>query len=81
MWAVKKGFKRRKTGSLAPKADRVKQNMFVQQVLQPLMKMAEQGNAALLFMDASHFVIGCDFPGYLWCRVRRHVKTFPDCGA
>ena len=40
------------------------------------MKKAEEGKAVLLFVDASHFVMGCDFLGYLWCRVRRWVKTF-----
>ena len=33
-------------------------------------------NEALLFMDASHFVMGCDFLGYVYSRTRRFVKTF-----
>ena len=33
-------------------------------------------NEALLFMDASHFVMGCDFLGYVYARTRRFVKTF-----
>lgn len=30
----------------------------------------------LLFMDASHFVLGCDFLGGVYSRFRRFVKTF-----
>lgn len=30
----------------------------------------------LLFLDASHFVMGCDFLGAVYGRVRRFVKTF-----
>ena len=40
------------------------------------MKKAEEGNIVLLFMDASHFVLGCDYLGYVYSRVRRFVKTF-----
>lgn len=28
------------------------------------------------FMDASHFVLGCDYLGYIYGRVRRFIKTF-----
>ena len=40
------------------------------------MKGAEDGKLALLFMDASHFVLGCDYLGCIYCRLRRFVKTF-----
>ena len=40
------------------------------------MKKAEEGNIVLLFMDASHFVLGCDYLGYIYSRVRRFVRTF-----
>ena len=42
------------------------------------MKKAGRKNSAhvLLFMDASHFVPGCDFLGGVYSRVRRFVKTF-----
>lgn len=40
------------------------------------MKEAEEGNLVLLFMDASHFVLGCDYLGYIYGRVRRFIKTF-----
>ena len=37
-------------------------------------------NEALLFMDASHFVMGCDFLGYVYARTRRFVKTLTFSG-
>ena len=44
------------------------------------MQKAKRKNSAhvLLFMDASHFVLGCDFLGgvYLYSKVRRFVRTF-----
>ena len=42
------------------------------------MKKAQRKNSAhvLLFMDASHFVLGCDFLGGVYSRIRHFVKTF-----
>lgn len=40
------------------------------------MEKAEEGTLALLFMDASHFVMGCDYLGSIYCRTRRFVKSF-----
>lgn len=40
------------------------------------MKEAEGGKLVLLFMDASHFVLGCDYLGCVYCRFRRFIKTF-----
>ncbi len=40
------------------------------------MEKAKKGNIALLFMDASHFVMGCDFLGYIYGKTRRFVRTF-----
>lgn len=34
------------------------------------------GTISLLFLDASHFVMGCDFLGRIYCKARRFVKTF-----
>lgn len=39
-------------------------------------RVKNDANEALLFMDASHFVMGCDFLGYVYARTRRFVKTF-----
>ncbi len=40
------------------------------------MEKAKSGNIALLFLDASHFVMGCDFPGHIYGKTRRLVRTF-----
>ena len=40
------------------------------------MEKAKQGETALLFLDASHFVMGCDFLGHIYGRTRRFVMTF-----
>jgi transposase len=40
------------------------------------MKKAKGGELVLLFMDGSHFVMGCDFLGYIYGTARRFVKTF-----
>jgi transposase len=40
------------------------------------MDRAREGEITLLYVDASHFVMGCDFPGYIYGRARRFVKTF-----
>lgn len=40
------------------------------------MRKAQQGVVKLLFLDASHFIMGCDFLGYIYCKVRRWVTTF-----
>ena len=40
------------------------------------MKKAENGEISLLFMDASHFVMVCDFLGHIYGKARRYVRTF-----
>jgi transposase len=40
------------------------------------MNLANKGNVALLFMDASHFVMGCDFLGYIYGFARKFIRTF-----
>lgn len=67
-----------KSGSLPAKADAAAQRNFYDSVLLPLMKKAKRKNSAhvLLFMDASHFVHGCDFLGGVYSKTRRFVKTF-----
>ncbi len=44
--------------------------------MHPLMEKAQKGDIALLFMDASHFVMGCDFLGFIYGKVRRFVQTY-----
>ena len=60
------------------KADTVAQRNFYESVLKPLMHRAKRKNSAhvLVFMDASHFVHGCDFLGGVYSKVRRFVRTF-----
>ena len=58
------------------KADVKKQRDFYDTVQHPLMEQAKSGKIALLFMDASHFVMGCDFLGYIYGKVRRWIKTY-----
>ena len=67
-----------KAGSLPAKADTAAQRSFYDSVLKPLMKKARRKNSAhvLLFMDASHFVLGCDFLGGVYSKVRRFIRTF-----
>jgi len=38
--------------------------------------MAKENKLELLFMDGSHFVMGCDFLGYIYGKTRRFVRTF-----
>jgi transposase len=40
------------------------------------MSKAEKNKLTLLFMDGSHFVMGCDFLGYIYGKTRRFIKTF-----
>lgn len=40
------------------------------------MKQAKEGMLTLLFMDASHFVMGCDFLGYIYGTMRRFIRTY-----
>jgi len=40
------------------------------------MDEAKKEAITLLFMDASHFVMGCDFLGYIYGITRRFIKTY-----
>ena len=40
------------------------------------MEKAEEGSVVLLFLDASRFVMGCDFLGHIYGKTRRFVMTF-----
>jgi transposase len=37
---------------------------------------AKDGSLALLFLDGSHFVMGCDFLGHVYGKTRRFIRTF-----
>ncbi|MBQ9630194.1 MAG: IS630 family transposase [Treponema sp.] len=68
-------FKRIKCASLPGKSSVQKQKNFYETKLLPFMRSAKSGDIVLLFMDGVHFVQGCDFLGYVWCMVRRVIKT------
>ena len=72
------GIRKLKAGSIPAKANPEEQASFWREVIRPLMEAAaEEGSkTALLFVDASHFVISCDFLGSIWCSSRRFIKTF-----
>lgn len=53
----------------------MKQKEFYDKVLHPLFLRAEEGTETLLFLDASHFVMGGDFLGSLYGKTRRFVKS------
>ncbi len=40
------------------------------------MAQAEAGGISLLFLDASHFVMGCGYLGYVYGKARRYIRTF-----
>ena len=65
-----------KAGSLPARADMQKQRDIYEGKLKPLMDKAENKDDVLLFMDASHFVLGCDFLGYIYGKKRRYIKTY-----
>jgi len=65
-----------KCGSIPAKADVAEQRSFYETKLKALMEQAKNGEVTLLFLDASHFVMGCDFLGYIYGKVRRWVKTY-----
>lgn len=54
----------------------MRQREFYNGTLKPLMDKAADGREALLFLDASHFVMGCDYLGFIYGKVRRFVKSF-----
>ena len=74
----KNGIRKLKSSSLPAKADPAGQRNFYDETLKPLMeKVVQKGTEhVLLFMDASHFVMGNDFLGGIYGRTRRFVKTF-----
>ena len=71
----KKGYMWYKCGSLPAKADAEAQRKFYDTVLLPLMEKAKKGEIVLLFVDAAHFVIGCDFLGRVYSKSRRYIIT------
>ena len=65
-----------KSGSLPAKANAIDQRGFYDTVLLPLMTKAKEELLTLLFLDGSHFVMGCDFLGHIYGKTRRFIKTY-----
>lgn len=68
------GMKPLKTGHIPAKADPVKQQMFLEEKLSPLLARAKAGECHLFFVDAAHFLL-LPFVGILWCFARVFIKA------
>jgi len=66
------GMQCRKVGSA--KADADKQESFKKDKLEPVFTQAKNGDAAVFFLDAAHFVLA-PFLGYLWSFCRIFLKA------
>ena len=56
------------------KADPERQEIFIQEELEPRLAEAKAGKRAVFFVDAAHFVLN-PFLGYLWCLVRIFIQA------
>ena len=72
---IKLGIKRYKSASLPAKAIPSAQEEYYNNTLLPLIQQAKSGALHLLFLDGSHFVVGCDFLGFVYGCARRFVKS------
>ena len=68
------GMSFRKMGHIPAKADPEKQYEFIDNTLNPLIKLAQQGLCLLFFVDAAHFVLR-PFLCSLWCFARVFIKA------
>lgn len=68
------GMKCRKVGMIPSKADAEEQEKFKKEELEPRLEEAKNGQRAVFFVDAAHFVLGA-FLGYLWSFVRLFIKA------
>jgi len=65
-----------KSGSIPAKANASIQRAYYDTILLPLISKAKKSKLTLLFLDGSHFVMGCDYLGYIYGKTRRFIKTF-----
>jgi hypothetical protein len=72
----KHDIKRLKSGTFPAKVDPEKQREFYENTLRLLMEKAKSGISSQLFINASHFVMGCYYLGYIYGKLRSFVKTF-----
>lgn len=68
------GLKRYKTGHIPAKADRNKQEQWLEKTLNPVIEKAQKGEVHLLFMDAAHFVLA-PFLCFLWSFTKVFIKA------
>jgi transposase len=68
------GMKCSKAGHIPAKADVEKQAIFKEKVLDPLIKLAQEGKAHLFFVDSAHFILQ-PFVCMLWCFSRVFIKA------
>jgi transposase len=68
------GLRYLKAGHIPAKADAEKQQYWLQNTLEPVMKEAENKECHLLFMDAVHFILQ-PFICALWCKARMFIKA------
>jgi transposase len=68
------GVRRLKVGHIPAKADPEKQNVFLEEELEPRLAEARQGKRHVFFVDAAHFVMR-PFLGFLWCFVRHFIQA------
>ena len=54
----------------------LKQKAFFGSTLHPLMERVKDGSISLLFLDASHFVMGSDFLVHTYGKIQCFAKTF-----
>lgn len=69
------GVRKLRCGSIPFKADFEAQVKFYNETLSVYIKEALEKKRVLLFMDASHFVMGCDFLGAVYSIARRFMRT------
>lgn len=75
LFLKKHGIRKLKCGSIPARANPEEQVTFYNDTLHPLMEKAQSGRVKLFFVDASHFVMGCDFIGSIYGKNRRFVKS------
>jgi transposase len=71
----KHGLKHLKCGSLPSKGDPIKQREFHDNVMQPLIKEANEKKIELFYVDAAHFVMGNGYLGRVYSTIRRWIST------
>lgn len=68
------GMKCCKAGHIPAKADSEKQASFKENILEPLIKLAQNGECHLFFVDSAHFILQ-PFVCMLWCFSRVFIKA------